>query len=463
MTRSYNPAHANQLWKRELNMTTEPRYEIAERAGTEATIQVTLGPEHFRKELNAVYGRYAKEARIPGFRKGHVPRNVLESRFGRDMFVEEAKEELVHRHFPRALSSVGLNPVSRPKLEIVSFEEEGEFVFKTSFAVLPNVELPEYKGRVVEVPAVPELTDDDVNQALTEVQSQFASLVEKEGDSVADGDIVHVREGESEWDARADAEHPVTKALIGATVGSDVEIDAEMPDGQKIQSIFHVVSLREISRPEIDDELAKDAGFDSLDALRESIRTRITEARSKRFRQLVEAAVLEKVVEDAAIPLPESFIDDLVAEEVERIESSIQEQDSQATLADYLAEREMSEEDYRSQLRGSIERRVRNELVIQKIAETEGLHVSDEDLQTLAKEDAEAAGEDPLRFVARLKADDRWDDYRSSKTNQRVFSLLRETAKVKEVSATPSRIIDPSKEQEDGGLIIDPSKEGGST
>jgi len=446
-------------------MTTEPRYEIAERAEIEATIQITLGPEELSQALNAVYGRYAKEVAIPGFRKGHVPRNVLESRFGRESFVEEAKEDLVQRHFPRALVTLGLNPVSRPKLEIVSFEEDGPFVFKTTFAVLPDIQLPTYQGREVEVPAIPELTNEEVEEALKEVQSQFATLIEKEGDEVADGDIVHVREGEGEWDARADANHPVTKELIGAKVGADVAIDVELPDGEKVQSTFHVVSLREISLPEIDDELAKDAGFDSLDGLREDIRSKIADARTERFNQFVEATALGQIVDDAGIPLPEGFVDDLVAEEIERIEQAITEQNAEATLGDYVAERGMSEEDYREQLRVNIGRRVRNELVIRKIAEEEKLQPTDEDLQDMARQDAESAGEDPVRFVARLKADDRWDDYRASKMNQGVFALLRETAKIKEIeaSAESSRIIDPSKDSDEGGLIIDPTQEGGST
>ncbi|MGB2983403.1 MAG: trigger factor family protein, partial [Candidatus Bipolaricaulia bacterium] len=118
-------------------MTTQPQYEIEERGATEATVRVTVGPEAFREQLDAVYRRYAREARIPGFRKGHIPRNVLESRFGKEAFVAETQEDLERQHLPEALMTLKLRPVSRPRVEVVSFGESDPFVFTASFAVLP--------------------------------------------------------------------------------------------------------------------------------------------------------------------------------------------------------------------------------------------------------------------------------------------------------------------------------------
>ena len=440
-------------------MTVEVQYEIEERRATEATVRVTVEPEAFREELDAVYRRYAREVRIPGFRKGHVPRNVLDSRFGRDAFVAETQEELERRHLPEALVNLGLRPVSRPRLEVVSNAEEDPFVFKASFDVLPEVDLPAYREREVEVPPVSPVSEDNVNGALAEVQSQFATLEEKEGETVSEGDIVHVREGDHEWDTRADRDHPATEALIGARVGSDVEIDVESEDGERIQTTLSIVGLRQIERPEIDDELAKDAGFDSLDALKADIEEKLGEARRERHEERVASAVLDRVVSDTDIPLPASFIDELLNDEVERLEASLQEQGRDMSFAEYVAEQGTNEEESRRQLRTSIEKRLRRELVLRRIAAEEAIEIDDAELEELARADAESAGEDPLRFVARLKAQDRWDDYRTRKVNERVFALLRETAIVSD--QTEPRIVDPTKDRPNQGRVIDPTKEGG--
>ena len=407
-------------------------YTIKERTSTEATVQVTVSPKAVREQIEAVYLRYAKEIRVPGFRKGRVPRNFLDSRFGAETFLEEAQDDLQRRFLPEALMAEALRPVSTPTLNVVSFGEADSFVFDATFAVLPEVELPDYPGMKVEVPANPPITDEDVQRTLEEIQTQFGTLGEKDGSDVADGDIVRVKEGEQEWDTRADADNPVMKHLIGAAVGSDVDIDTELPDGKEFKTTLHVVGLREIVLPEIDDELAKDAGFDDLDMLRTDIRTKLTEQRAERYEQLVDGLVLEALVEKTEIPLPDAFVDELVDDEVERIKESIERNDSSMSYEEYLERRETTEETLRGEIRESVERRARRELTVQAAAKALEISIGEEELGELAKAEAETVGEEPLRFVARLKAEERWDDYRSSKVNERVFAALREAVDLQE-------------------------------
>ncbi len=446
-------------------MTDKSQYEIETRDETEATVRVTVGSDTFREQLDAVYRRYAREARIPGFRRGRTPRNVLDSRFGQDLFIAETQEDLQRRHLPKALASLDLRPVSPPRLEVVSSGESDPFVFTASFSVLPKVDLPGIRGREVTVPPPPPVTEEDVQQALQEVQSHFASLGGKEGETVTDGDIVRVREKENEWDTRAAAGDSVTSRLIGARIGDRVEIDAELSDGKRLQTTLEVVELKEILLPDIDDEMAKDAGFDSLEALRADIEEKIRAARAERYDRIIESAALDSIVDEAEIPLPDPFVDEVVGEEMERFEASLERPGSERTLEGYLAERGISELQLRAEIRESVERRIRRELVLRQIAIDEGVEIDDEELERLAREDAEEAGEDPLRFAARLKAEDRWDDYRTSKVNGRIFEILRESAEVTEAETDhgEGRIIDPSRGAAKGGLVIDPTKEGGDT
>ena len=415
-------------------MSKEQQYEIKQRGQTDATIQVTVQADTVRQAIDAVYRRYAREIQVPGFRRGHVPRAYLDTRFGTEAFLAEAQEDLQQKHLPEAFYALDLRPVSVPELEVVSFGESEGFVFEATFAVLPEVELPELSSVDVTVPALVDVSDEDVEATLGEVQTQFSTLGPKEGDTVSDGDIVHVKEKEQEWDTRAEEANPVTKALIGAKVGDSVEIDAELAEEKRLQTTLEILGLREVVLPELDDELAKDAGFDTLDALKDDIRTKMSEGRADQHKRFVDGQVLDAVIVKTELPLPDSFVDDLVNEEVERLKSSFAESQS-ISFEDYLEQRETDEEKLREEIREAVSLRVRREMVLRKLAEANGIQINDDELGDLAKQDAEAAGEDPLRFTARLKAEDRWDDYRSSKVNERVFAILRDAVQIKEEEA----------------------------
>jgi len=414
-------------------MTNNTQYEIATRDDTAATVRVAIPQQDVLQEIESVYAQYSNELNVPGFRKGRVPKSVLETRFGRDVFVLEAKDELERKHLPAALERLDLHPVSVPKVQEVSFDPEGGFVFQASFAVLPDVKLPPYRGLEVAVPPKRDVSEEDVTQALAEIQSQFGTLGEREGDTVSEGDIVRVREKGEEWDTRAEKENPVTSALVGRRVGDSVDIDVSLEDDDKhMKATVTVVGLRQVVLPAIDDELAKDAGFDTLAALRDDVRRRMVEARDERHRRAIETLLLDTLVEKTPLPLPDPFVVELVDEEVERVRSALERPGSSLSFARYLEQRATTEEDLRKEIRGSVERRLRRELVLGNVAEAEGVAISDAELEDMAKADAQGAGEDGLRFVARLKAEERWDDYRSAKVTERLLGILRESAIITE-------------------------------
>jgi trigger factor len=414
-------------------MTNNTQYEIATRDDTAATVRVAIPQQDVLQEIESVYAQYSNELNVPGFRKGRVPKSVLETRFGRDVFVLEAKDELERKHLPAALERLDLHPVSVPKVQEVSFDPEGGFVFQASFAVLPDVKLPPYRGLEVAVPPKRDVSEEDVTQALAEIQSQFGTLAEREGDTVSEGDIVRVREKGEEWDTRAEKENPVTSALVGRRVGDSVDIDVSLEDDDKhMKATVTVVGLRQVVLPAIDDELAKDAGFDTLAALRDDVRRRMVEARDERHRRAIETLLLDTLVEKTPLPLPDPFVVELVDEEVERVRSALERPGSSLSFARYLEQRATTEEDLRKEIRGSVERRLRRELVLGNVAEAEGVAISDAELEDMAKADAQGAGEDGLRFVARLKAEERWDDYRSAKVTERLLGILRESAVITE-------------------------------
>jgi trigger factor len=331
-----------------------------------------------------------------------------------------------------ALVELDLRPVTSPELDVVSFGESEPFVFSATFSTLPRVTLPESSGLEITVPPNRPVSESDVEAALEEVQAQFGVLGEAEGDSVSDGDLVRVKEGEQEWDTRALSDNPITKHLVGAAVGSTVDIDTEVEEGKPLKTQLEIVGLRQMILPEINDELAVDAGYDNLEALKSDIREKLAERRSDAYEQRVHAALLEALLEKTEIPLPEPFVDELVDEEVERLRKSMDRPESRHTFSEYLEEAERTEEDLRGEIRTSMEGRVRRELVLKQLAEDLEIAIDDEELGRLAEQDAKTYDQDPVRFTASLKAEDRWEEYRRDKINERIFATLTETAKITE-------------------------------
>jgi len=415
-------------------MAERVRYEVKERAETKATVQVTVDPSAVQDEVESVYRRYSREIHVPGFRRGKVPKGYLESRFGRDVFVEEAREELQRRHLPQALTELSLQPVSPPEVNVVSPEDDPSLIFEASFDVLPDVHVPEYHGIEVRVPSIRPVTEEDVQAALEEIRSQFGTLEEKLGDTVADGDFVRVRENEQEWDARAETENPVTNTLVGAKVGEAVEVDAETPGGRRIRTRLWVVGLRRLVLPEIDDELSKDAGFESLEELKADIRRRIAEGREETHRNRVDAALLDAVSEKTEIPLPQSFVLDLAEKELNELKASLERSEPSLSFDEYLKKRETTEFELKEELRRAVEHRVRRELILRALAKVHGISIDDPELEDLAAADASKHDEEPVRLIARLKAGDRWETYRTSKVNERVFVLLRRSAVIQDTT-----------------------------
>lgn len=404
--------------------------EIKDRSATDVTVQITVDAATVKNAIDMAYRRYSKEAQIPGFRKGRVPRAYLDSRFGSALFTDEAQQDLEEEHLRQALLDLDLHPVTTPKVESVSFDAQGPFVFTASFSVLPEVKLPEYRGIELKVKPLEDVTEEEMNGTLEEIRQRFATLVPKESDTIEDGDILHVKEGDKEWDMRVDSENPVTGKMIGHKRGETVELEFERDDADPLHATLEVMEISNVVLPEIDDDLAKDAGFDSLDEMKADIKEKIAAAKSERRIERIKGDLLDHIVSQLDLPLPEKMVGEIAAEEMEEFKKHLEDSQAPMTFDEYLKEREKSEDELLSEFREDVIQRLRRELVMAKLIEAEGISISDEELEEIATEEAKENKEDPIRFIARLKANDQWEAYRTEKTNARIFDLLYENAKL---------------------------------
>ncbi len=408
--------------------------EVKERSATDVTVQITVDAETVKNAIDAAYKQYSKDAQIPGFRKGRVPRAYLDSRFGVDLFTEEAQKDLQEKHLQEALVDLDLRPVTTPEVKTVSFDAQGPFVFTASFSVLPEVELPEYRGIELAAKPLEGVTEDEVNGTLEEIRRRFATLAPKESDTIEDGDVVHIKEGEKEWDMRVDSENKVTAKMIGHKVGETVELEIERDEGDPLHATLEVMEIEQVVLPEIDDDLAKDAGFDSLNEMKADMNKKIAASKSERRVQKIKGDLLDHIVSQLDLPLPEKMVDEMAAEDLDHFKKNLEHPEAPMTFDEYLKEREKSEEELLAEYHEDVTQRLRRELVMAKLIEAEGISISDDELEKIATEEAKEDGEDPIRFIARLKANDQWEAYRTEKINSRIFDMLYENAKLIEES-----------------------------
>lgn len=404
--------------------------EIKERSTTDVTVQVTVDAATVKNAIDSVYRRYSREARIPGFRPGHVPRAYLDTRFGNELFTEEAQKDLEETHLPKALSELDLRPVTTPEVESVNFDAESPFVFEARFSVLPEFELPEYRGIKLDVEPVDEVTDEEIDGTIEDIRNRFATLAPKDSQMVETGDIVHVKENDHEWDLRADADNPVTSGVIGHKIGDSVDIELAQPEGEPANVALTLLDVKAVVLPELNDAFGKDAGFDTLAALKEDVKDKIAKAKADRRERAIKVRLLDRLVNEIDLPLPETLVEEMTDEELGEFKERLAHPESPVTFEKYLEERGKNEDELKAEYREDVTQRLRRELVMGKIIDQEDISISAEELDEIARAEAEEAGEDPIRFVARLKASDRWDSYRTEKTNARVFDILYDTAKL---------------------------------
>ncbi|MCF7889771.1 trigger factor [Candidatus Bipolaricaulota bacterium] len=396
---------------------------IKDRKATEVTLEITIDSNTVNNKLDEIYNKTVEELDLPGFRKGKVPKSFVKARFGDDVFYEDAQKELVEEYLPKALEENEINPVSEPETEIEDFEQGEDFTFEASVEVMPEVELEDYKGIEVEDPGTEEVTEEEIEEEIQSLREENGQLVPKEEGVVEAGDHVTVSDPDGntqEVEVSEDEDNP-TSDLIGKSVGDAVEVSAETPD-EEIE--LEVSDIKELELPEIDDEFAKDLGYDDLESLRTEIKSDLFEQKEKERTDEIGDKILEKIIEKNDFSPPKKMLEQIVNNKVEETKQQI----GDDSFADLLEQEGKTEEDWIEDLEKSTEEQLKQRLVLERIAELEDIELSDEEFEEELEEQAEKQGVNPIKLKNQLRAQDRLESYRDSLTHERVFEFLIDSA-----------------------------------
>ena len=433
------------------------------------TVEVTF--EELKPSLDAAYKKIAQQITIPGFRRGKVPPALIDRQIGRGAVLDEAINDALPRLYTSALQENELQTLSQPEIDITRLDDGESLEFTAEVDVRPEITVPSYDGLEVTVEDAV-VTDEDVEEQLQGLRERFGTLVDVER-AAQDGDFVTI-----DLEARQDGEvveggqaagisyqigrggmlEGMDEALLGKSAGESGTFQTKLAGGelagQDVEVEVSVTAVKEQQLPELDDEFAQmGSEFDTLEELREDVRTRLGNGR--RLEQAAEArdAVLEALLERVEIPVPEAVVD----EELKARRQNVEQQLAQAgmSMEDYLDSEGQTVDEFENDLLKRVRDAVAAQFLLDEVAKSEEIGIEQQELTEHMLRRAQQSGENPNDYVKHMLEHNHVPELVSEVVRGKALALLVEQAVVTDASGNPVEL----KNLRPDGTIGDPEAE----
>ncbi len=396
---------------------------VEEAAKHRVRLSVEISPEEFASDLDKAYRRVGAEIKVPGFRKGKVPRKVIDARLGREHVLHEFVEEFLPAYYYRAVREHELAPIGDPEIDLDQLEDGRPLKFTATVEVRPRLDLEPESYRGIRVPApVVEPTEREVDQYVDRLRERFAELEvvsrpARPGDyvladvraSVHGTEVTEATRLGFLWEVGSDELVPeLDREVEGKRKGEILKFNARLPEGfgeRAGEEVTFQVLLKEVKSkklPAADDEFARTASeFDTLSELREDIRAKLRQLKEAESETVVRDLVLHRLVDTALVELPDRLVDEETQRRVEAARRRAEE--AGTTLDAVLAEQGWDELRLRSDARAHAIRAIKADLVLEAVARREGIQITREELQREIRALAESTGREPREIERMLQ------------------------------------------------------------
>lgn len=413
-------------------------------------LEITVEAEQFSNAMKKAYAKNVKKFNIPGFRKGKAPMNIIKKYYGEGVFYEDTINFCCDDTYPAAIKENNLKPVDYPEIDVVQIGEGKDFIYTAKVTVTPEVTLGDYKGVEVKKPHY-DVTDEEVENEIKAMQEKNARIETKEDGQIEKGNIAvidfkgYIDGKEFEGGSGEDFSLEIgsgtfidnfEEQLIGLKKNDSKSIDVKFPEeygredlnGKPATFEVTVKDIKVKELPELDDEFAKEISeFDTLDEVKADIRKKHEESNELRTKREYEEAVVDAVCNNAKMDIPNVMIEKEIDIMLKDLEMRLKYQG--LDLQAYYEYTNNTEEKVREYMRDAAEKRVKSELVINEIAKTENITVTDEEMLNKATEMAKQYGDKDIEKTAKLIVDAQREYLKSDVISEKVINLLVENSK----------------------------------
>ena len=366
-----------------------------------AKLTIEVDAQEFSRAVENAYQKNKGKISVPGFRKGKVPRKMIEQMYGKGVFYEDAANEIIPDAYEKAVEECEETIVSSPKIDVTQIEEGKPFIFTAEVAVKPEVTLGEYKG--LEVPkSETEVTDEEIESELKKEQEKNSRTITVEDRGAENGDIATIDfEGfvdGTAFEGGKGTDYPLTLGsgsfipgfedqLVGAKAGDHVEVNVTFPEEYQSKdlagkaAVFQcdVKKVETKELPELDDDFAQDVSeFDTLAEYKEDIKKNLAERKEKEARTAKENAAVDKAIENAQMEIPDAMIETQISQMLDDFSRRMQAQG--LTMEQYMQFTGLTADKMREEMKPQALKRIQTRLVLEKIAETENIQPSEEEV-----------------------------------------------------------------------------------
>ena len=413
-----------------------------------AKLTIEVAAEEVEKAIQAAYLKQRGKISLPGFRKGKVPRQMLEKMYGAEIFYEDAINRMIPTAYSQAYDECELDIVSQPEVDVVQMEKGKPFIFTAEVAVKPEVKLGEYKGlKVDKIPV--EVTPEDVDAEIQRERERNGRTVEVTDRSVAKDDMITLDfegfvDGEA-FKGGKGTDYPLTigsgafipgfeEQLIGAEIDQDVEVNVKFPEDYHEKSLAGKVALfkcvvhtiKEKELPELDDEFASDVSeCETLEEYRQEVEKKLTDRKQAEAREKIEDQAVDQAAENAEMDIPQPMIDLQVRQMEDDMGYRLQMQGMTKEM--YFQMTGLTEERMKQDLEAQALKTIRTRLVLEAVAKAENIVVSEERLEEELKKMAETYGRD-LEGFKEYMGEKRIEEMKESIAVQDAITLIADAA-----------------------------------
>ncbi|MEE1102424.1 MAG: trigger factor [Agathobacter sp.] len=424
-----------------------------------AKLTIEVSAEEVEKALQTAYNKQKSNISVPGFRKGKVPRAMIEKMYGAGVFYEDAANTLMQDSYPAALDESGVDVVSRPSIEVVQIEKGQPFIYTAEVAVKPEVELGKYMGvTVTKIDTT--VTDEEVDEALEQERQQSSRTVDVTDRAVQDGDIavidfegfadgVAFEGGKGENYSLEIGSHSFIdtfeEQLIGKNIGDELDVNVTFPEQYQAAdlagkpAVFKVkingIKAKEL--PELNDDFASDKGHDTLAEYKEEVKKNLVEKKEEEAKRTKEDEAIQKIIDKSKMDIPEAMVKTQCETMVEEFAQRIAQ--SGLTMEQYMQFSGITVDQLMEQVKPEAMTRIQSTLVLEAIVKEENIEISDEELDAEIEKMAQGYGMevDKLKeYMGDAQKESMKREMAITKAVELIMANIKERAKAKKKTET---------------------------